>query len=272
MDHDETRETLELAAVEPDGLERLLAGDTPTAQAVAAHLAGCVSCTDEFVRLQRASAIIGTVVREMPPPELRDRTLATIRAEGVVRPLPTIIGGPVPVSVASWQRPGTRWRMVGWIGTIAAAVLLSVTTTTLVVGARVDDQLAAQARTITGLERVTYATMSVTAEPDAAQISLAGVKDPKVAGNLVFSPSTTQLVIVADGLEPPAAGLEYRCWVEVDGTRKRVGKMFFGDDLAYWAGTSPAVEGVSADATFGVSLVIAAGSSLAGPPVLLGGL
>ena len=40
MDHDATREQLELAAVEPGGLERLMAGDTVAAQAVAAHVAG----------------------------------------------------------------------------------------------------------------------------------------------------------------------------------------------------------------------------------------
>jgi len=46
MDHDAVREQMELAAVEPDGLERLMAGDTPTAQAVAGHLAGCPACPD----------------------------------------------------------------------------------------------------------------------------------------------------------------------------------------------------------------------------------
>ena len=41
MDHDQVREQLELAAAEPGGLERLMAGDTAAARAVAAHLAGC---------------------------------------------------------------------------------------------------------------------------------------------------------------------------------------------------------------------------------------
>ena len=46
MDHEETREQLELAAVEPGGIDRLMAGDTATAQAVAAHVAGCPACAD----------------------------------------------------------------------------------------------------------------------------------------------------------------------------------------------------------------------------------
>ena len=45
MDHNEVRELLEDAAVEPGGLERLMAGDTPTAVLVAGHLAGCADCT-----------------------------------------------------------------------------------------------------------------------------------------------------------------------------------------------------------------------------------
>ena len=85
MDHDATREQLELAAAEPGGLDRLMAGDTAIAQAVAAHLAGCPSCTDELARLERASSLIRSVVRERPPADLRERTLAAVRAAGVPR-------------------------------------------------------------------------------------------------------------------------------------------------------------------------------------------
>ena len=94
----------------------------------------------------------------------------------------------------------------------------------------------------------------------------------RLDGNLVFSPSTTELAVVATGLTPPKAGYEYRCWVSVDGSRQRVGRMFFADDLAYWVGTAPAISGVSGDATFGVSLVGASGTTLETEPVLLGGL
>src|ERR1700693_5624708 len=103
MDHDAAREELELAALEPSGLDRLIAGDTAIAQAVAAHLAGCPSCTEELVRLQRSAPLIRSVVREMPPADLRARTLAAIRAEGVLRPLPAgaeAVSGSAPSMVA----------------------------------------------------------------------------------------------------------------------------------------------------------------------------
>jgi hypothetical protein len=293
MDHDAGREQMELAAVEPDGLERLMAGDTPTAQAVAGHLAGCPSCTEELGRLQRSAVLVRDTVQAMPSPDLKARTLAAIRAEGVVRPLPVAtagaaaaVAGPA-VAPAPESRPEPRVEVLapvpldrrrrlmpvlGWVATIAAAVVLSVVAASYLVGSRVDDQLAAQSVAIKGLQEITTATLTVTAQPDAEHVALAGVSDPELYGGLTYSPSTSELVVVASGLTPPATGLEYRCWVEVDGKREKVGKMFFNQDLAFWVGPSPAISGLSTGATFGVSLVDAAGSSVDTDPVLLGQL
>jgi len=292
MDHDAVREQMELAAVEPDGLERLMAGDTPTAQAVAGHLAGCPTCTEELGRLQRSAVVIRDTVQVMPSPDLKARTLAAIRAEGVVRPLPVAAAGaaaavavagpavapapephadPLPAPIPL-DRRRRLMPVLGWVATIAAAVVLSVVAASYLVGSRVDDQLAAQSVAIKGLQEITTATLTVTAQPDAEHVALAGVADPELYGGLTYSPSTSELVVVASGLTPPAAGLEYRCWVEIDGKREKVGKMFFNQDLAFWVGPSPAISGLSNGATFGVSLVDAAGSSVDTDPVLLGQL
>jgi hypothetical protein len=292
MDHDAVREQMELAAVEPDGLERLMAGDTPTAQAVAGHLAGCAECTEELGRLQRSAVVVRQTVREMPSPDLKARTLAAIRAEGVVRPLvaaplpagsaatpvevpattiPEPPAGPLPEAIAL-DRHRRLTPVLGGIAILAAAVVLSVLATSYLVGSRVDSQLAAQSVAIKGLQEITTATLTVTAQPDAEHVALAGVADPELYGGLTYAPSTSELVVVASGLTPPAAGLEYRCWVEVDGKRERVGKMFFNEDLAFWVGPTPAIEGLSTGATFGVSLVDAAGTSVDSDPVLLGEL
>lgn len=286
MDHDAVREQMEMAAVEPDGLERLMAGDTPTAQAVAGHLAGCPACTEELGRLRRSAVLVREAVRELPPPDLKAMTLAAIRAEGVLRPLPgaapastTAVAGAMPETApvpATEPVPLDRRRRVvlilGWVATIAAAVVLSVLATSYLVGSRVDSQLATQAVAIKGLQEITTATLTVTAQPDAEHVALAGVSDPELYGGLTYSPSTSELVVVASGLTPPPAGLEYRCWVEVGGKRERVGKMFFNGDLAFWVGPSPAISGLSTGATFGVSLVDAAGSAVDTDPVLIGEL
>jgi negative regulator of sigma E activity len=260
-----------------------MAGDTPTAQAVAGHLAGCPACTEELGRLQRSAALVRETVRALPPADLRSRTLAAVRAEGVLRPLPVVAAGPAIVPTPEPEtRPASspvpldrRRRLVpvlGWVATVAAAVTLSVVATSFLVGSRVDSQLAAQAVTIEGLQKVTNATLTVTAQPDAQRVALANPSDPDVYGGITYSPSTAELVVVASGLTPPPGGQEYRCWVEIDGTRQRVGKMFFTGDLAFWVGPTPAISGVSSGATFGVSLVDAAGSAVDTDPVLVGEL
>jgi hypothetical protein len=262
MDHEATREQLELAAAEPGGLDRLMAGDTAPAQAVAAHLAGCPSCTDELARLERASSLIRAVVREQPPADLRDRTLAAVRTAGVQR-RPAAAAGPSSMvapgaaATASPAGPSVSGRgrpALGWVAAIAAAVVLSVIATSVIVGGRLDERLASESSTIEALQKVAIATLQVTAEPDARRVSLASAGSDR-SGDLIFSPSTSELVVIATGLTPPPAGREYRCWVEQAGERQRVGKMFFSDDLAYWIGPVPAVEGLVAGATFGVSLV-----------------
>ena len=78
MDHSEVRELLEDAAIEPGGLERLMAGDTPTASIVAGHLAGCADCTEELERLRRSVGLIRPTIRLVPPAELKARSLAKI--------------------------------------------------------------------------------------------------------------------------------------------------------------------------------------------------
>jgi hypothetical protein len=275
VDHDAVREQLELATVEPGGLERLMAGDTPIAQAVAGHLVGCPACTDELARLGRSATIVRGAVRATAPTDLRERTLATIRTAGVPRgpgATPSTAAAREPVALARRNAAATRGRFaLGWVAAIAASVVLSVLATSLIVGSRVDARLAAQTETVEALQQVAIATLQVTGEPDARRVALAGAT-AGLEGNLVFSPGTSELVVVATGLTPPPAGQEYRCWVEQAGQRQRVGKMFFSDDLAYWVGPAPAVAGLVSAATFGVSLVDASGSVIDSQPVLGGAL
>ena len=197
MDHDATREQLDLAAAEPGGLERLMAGDTATAQAVAAHLAGCRS-------LQRGADPAPALGRAHPcavPPRRSPSGPAAVRAQGVPRPLavavvsgagdvaaaaaraPTIAPDAAPASArrpppSSSRHGATAGAGPAMVATIAAAVVLSVLTTTFVVGSRVDGQLAAQAETTRHSRRSPSTTLAVTAQPDAEHVGLAGAADP----------------------------------------------------------------------------------------------
>jgi hypothetical protein len=276
MDHDEVLEQLELAAVEPDGLTRLMAGDTAIAAAIAGHLAGCDACGGEFERLGRAAPLLRDVVRTTPSADLRERTLAYVREHGVARGAPAAAPAPVSAVLAPGPKAvaDTRARtarLLPWVATLAAVIALAVAASSFIAVQDMSQQLAAQERAIAGLEAVTMGTIEITGEPDAQRIALSG-SDADTSGSLLFSPATTQLVVVAMGLDQPPAGQEYRCWVEVAGKRENVGRMFFGDDLAFWVGDTPAVSEVGPGTTFGVSLADLDSPAIDAPPVIVGEL
>ena len=269
MEHDEVLEQLELAAVEPDGLTRLMAGDTAIAAAVAGHLVGCDACGGEFERLGRAAPLLRDVVRTTPSADLRERTLAYVREHGVSRGT-SAPAGPAMEPATVPGAPGRTARVLPWVASIAAVIALAVAGVSLLAVQGMSQQLAAQDRAIAGLEAVTSATIEITGEPDAQRVALSG--DTDTSGSLLFSPTTTQLVVVAMGLDRPPEGQEYRCWVEIAGKRENVGRMFFGDDLAFWVGDTPAVSEVAPGTTFGVSLTDLDSPALDAPPVISGEL
>jgi hypothetical protein len=227
--------------------------------------------------------LLRDVIRTTPPADLRERTLDLVKARGVARGAareapspPVLLQAPAPTAaVAATQAPvaaRTARSVLPWIAAIAAAVVISVVAATALTGARLDAELAARDTQIAQLSAVTTATLSVTAEPDVERVALVSPDGAATAGSLLFSPSTTELVVVATDLAPAPAGQEYRCWVVRDGQREVVGKMFFGGDLAYWAGDVDAVAGLTEAATFGVSLVEVDGTSVDADPVISGDL
>jgi hypothetical protein len=261
-----------------------MAGDTPEAAAVAGHLAGCPDCATRMSRLRRDATVIREVVRWLPPAGLRDRTLAYVGAVGRDRMAEarTLDAGSVPRRPdrrAGEAEPASRAARPAWLAAIAAALVVAVVGTALVVGGQRDSQLAARdadlarrADVVAALERVATWSLRITGQPDAEHVELAATDGSAVSGMLVFSPGSRELVVLASGLPQPPAGREFRCWVEVDGERRPVGRMFFADDIQFWVGPVDDVGGLRAGATFGVTLVDAAADSLDGPTILGGAL
>jgi hypothetical protein len=249
-----------------------MAGDTPTAALVAGHLAGCPDCADELERLRRSVGIIRPMVRAVPPPELRERTLAYIAAVGRPR-------GPAaartesatsaePPAIPSTAR-ATRAPRLPMLAGLAATILIAVAGTALVVNGNRDSLSSRQAAEIEALGDVALGTIQLDAQPDVQHVQLASTTGGSTTGTLVYSPSSNKLVVVAEKLAPAPAGHEYRCWVEVGGQRASIGKMFFGGDLAYWVGSLPQIAGLGPSARFGVSLVDLAATDKPGEPVLV---
>jgi hypothetical protein len=293
MEHSEARELLELAAVEPGGFDRLAAGDTPEASALAGHLAGCPECSDELERLRRASSVIREAVRTTAPPELRERTLALVAAVGRDRSavalaqagasVATAVGdmpatapsaGPIDIDDARRRKSPGVARLGLWAGSIAAGVVIAFVATQLLVVGPQNDQIAKQGREVASLAKAAAWALAIQGQPNAERVALESTTgDSELAGTLVYAPDTNRLVVLAQGLEQPPPGMEYRCWMESGGTRTPIGQMFFAGDIAYWVGEVPDIDGLDEDATFGVSLAPSSDETdVSADPVLSGSL
>jgi len=276
MEHDDIRAALELAAVEPGGLDRLAAGDTGEAAALAGHLAGCAGCMDELTRLRRADMLLRPVLATTAPPELRARTLAYVRAMGRERGAPAVAAPmraspdvppdvvPAPRIPAAAPRPGRR---AAWPAAVAAALVIGLAGGFLLAGGR--------AAPVAGDAAVAFAEVSresatLLAAPDVAQVVLADAAGV-ARGSVIVAPTAGRMVAVAVDLPDPVAGREYRCWVEVGGSRTRLGTMWLTGSVAWWSGPAALPANLGPGARFGVSLV-AVGSAGPGEPVLTGGL
>lgn len=286
MDHAEARELIELAAAEPAGLDRLMAGDTAEASRLAGHLTDCPSCADELVRMRRLATLVGEVVRDLPAADLKERTLARVVAVGRPRgadltvaptpgPAPTSARAPnsTPGSTPSPRRFAGSMRMVASV----AAVLIAVIGTGIIVSAQRDAEVATQAaaiaradQAVNALAKVSAWSIRVGAEQDAAHVALAGIPGQAARGTILFARSSGDLVVVVSDLVEPPDGQEYRCWVDINGARQPVGRMFFGGGLAYWVGPVDALSDVRPGSMFGITLVDANGPSLADDPILFG--
>ena len=272
MDHEQVREQLDLAAVERGGLDRLMAGDTAAAIGVAGHLAGCPECTEEFGRLRRAAFILRDVVATLPPPTLREETMAYVAALGRPRVASAIAYSPATAGVTRNVGRPRPTRLV-WLALAASIVIVSSAGTGLVVASLKDTAARQASRQLEGLADVATWTLRLAAQPGVQRVelvtSIPGV-DAGTRGMLTFSSHTHQLVVVAQGLPGAGAGQEYRCWVEIGGTRQRLGRMYASGDLAYWVGDAPVLGNVPAGSLFGVSLADVSSQGGAGPAILSG--
>jgi hypothetical protein len=284
MEHTEARELLEIAAVEPEGFERLAAGDTPEAAALAGHLAGCPECAAEMDRLRRAAAVIRDAVRTIPPPDLRDRTLAFIAAVGRERDRAAAAPASSAPGQATVAGAGSGGRAVGlavrpgrqgvYAVAMAAVIAIAVIGTAALLGRANDASTTRLTEDVESITKVASWTLRIDGQPDARRVNLTGVGDAGAGatGTLVFSASSGELVAFAHGLPEMPAGKEYRCWMEIGGRRTAIGQMFPGRGVAYWVGNVDALSTAEPGTRFGVSVVPAGGDPVAGEPVLVGEL
>jgi hypothetical protein len=273
MDHAEAREQLELIAIEPGGLDRLVAAAGPESAALLAHLGDCEACRAELDALRRSVRTIRETVQSTPGRHLRAQTLEFVDRLGRTRP----VEGSQADAPATAAGPPRRWAPQAWASAFAAGAAVIALLAAVVVGSTLssrlteaDAALADQRATIAGLALVTDWTLRLGADPDATRVRLEAAGDGPQAGSVLFSSATNELVMVASGLPAPAEGEEYRCWVESGGSRAFIGAMYRAGDLAYWVGELGQMTGEGEPGTFGVSRVPSTSDGVDGEVMLVG--
>lgn len=258
MEHAEALERIEIAAAEPDGLERLMAGDTADAAAVAGHLAGCQACVVELARIGRISTLARDAVLSLPDPDLKARTLAFVREVGRDRSVP-----PAPPS----RGPARRLPLVA--GLVAAALVAGLAG--FAAGGALRAPVSDPPSQVAVLADAAATALRIGGRPDAVHVTLVptpGSSAGAATASLILSPSDGELVMIATGLALAADGAEYGCWIEVAGERRRIGELYPGGDLQAWSGAVAGLDVLPPDAVFGVSIVPAGGGE---PQVILTG-
>ncbi len=159
------------------------------------HLADCADCRAEVASLQEASALVGETSAVTPPPQLRERVLASI---GTVRPLP-----PVVTELHHDQRDGHRRRR--FQGLVAAAAAVTVLGAGAAVWQPWADETSQQELSAT--ERIMQAA--------DAEVYTKRLGDGAKA-TVVRSKSLNEAVITADNMPEAPDGYAYALWLQHD--------------------------------------------------------
>lgn len=278
MDHAEALALIEEAALEPGGLDRLMAGDTSESVALAGHLVGCEDCTTALAALRRTTDVLRLVAADTPSPDLRERTLALVAAVGRPRGAAGATGGPVAIGAAG-VGPGVvarlrdafsvrsrRWALAAVAGAAAFGLLAAASFVAADLQGQLDRTRQEAART----QLLASQVETLLRQPNVRTVPLV-TADGSTAGELIFDATSEQLAVLSTTLPAPPEGKEYRCWVDEPGGRASIGRMWFENGLAYWSGAGQEVTDWTAGSTFGVSLETI-GQPASAPAVLVGHL
>ncbi len=292
---------LDIAAVEPSGLDRLAASRAPADVAVMAHVAGCVTCAAEMARLREIATLLRAGLAPAPSPDLRARTLDAVLAVGRQRggdagPV-TVVGGAASsapqvatvvgsatgrtragASVVPFRpaTPGTRRRTILAGLAAAAVVVLAVGASALVATGVARSELQAERDRSAQLAQKSAVALRLLQDPAAIRIPMSGpggVSGVAVIGRDGYGGGFSGAV-VAPGLPSAPAGSEYVCYVVVDGERRFVGRMAEDGTMHAWAGPLDAFAHAKPGSIgeYGVLLVPAGSGSVEGDPVMSGAL
>ena len=190
-EHRETVASYVLGALPEDEHERFIA-----------HLATCDDCQTRVAELQVAADALPLAVTQLvPPPELKDRIMATVRSEAQLQ------------RAAAGERPAPpprrRWRgrFLG-LGALPAAVAASVLVALLVAGGVLLSSGGDGTKTVQG------------------QVLIASA--PKARASLRLSDDATKLTV--NGMPAPPPGKVYQVWLKPPSQAPRPTRALFRVD------------------------------------------
>lgn len=176
------------------------------AAAVEEHARTCPECHEELTGLRAAAGLLAVAHDEFdPPPEVRNRLMDAVRAEGKAPASPR----PERGRARSW-RP--RWRLLAspWPAAAAGFAVVAVALFAWNIALRADDPGPAQ-----------------------PAIAVAGTVDaPDVSGRMTLVADAGAAVVSLRGLEPLPEGDAYQLWVISDSTPRSAGTFDPGADGA----------------------------------------
>jgi anti-sigma-K factor RskA len=216
----------------------LTALDAEDTRALDAHLEGCADCRSEVNEWEGTAALLALDAKPLEPsPQLRERILAGVHAEGAAE---TSARDRVATSresnVLAFERPRNVWASLGSFGAIAATFIFAALIISLVVlwqqNRAAQEKLARlsleaeQARTQLDHE---HAALEFFARPGMRMVELKGTKDaPAAHAMLAVDSKSGHAMLMARSLPAPPNGMAYQLWF-IAGTQPMPGKVFKPD-------------------------------------------
>ncbi|MFD5091033.1 anti-sigma factor domain-containing protein [Amycolatopsis thailandensis] len=160
------------------------------AEAFKRHLRGCPACAQEVREFQETAARLGSALAAVPPPRLRNATLAQVARTRQWPPLVAAVRRP-----RAAKKPPIRVALWGAAAAAAGALVFGLVTTNTEPGT---DPAQRQLASVNSVLTAPDASTAKGAEPGTATV--------------VTSRSQGKIVVLAGDLPPLAPGKAYQVW------------------------------------------------------------
>lgn len=204
------------------------------------HLQTCHSCAQEVAAFHAATAKVGDLTADPPPPDLRQRVLDEIARTDQV------VDAPASVTELSGRRTMPRWA-IGAAAAVAAALVVAVAGLAVVVG-----DLSGR---LSDAEVAAEQLEEVLAAPDATTVTAEGPEGS--LGRVVASGARGEAVFVSSGLASAPDEHTYELWL-IDDTGATSAGLF---DPVDGRATELLAGDIAGTAAIGVTVEPAGGSS-----------